>query len=215
MNIILLGPPGIGKGTQAIMLSEKLGIPKITTGDIMREEAKNGTELGKKVEDYMNRGELVPDRTVIKIMSKRLSSKDCKKGFVLDGFPRTLVQAGGLEKITKIDLVLNLSAPKKDLIERMAGRLTCRSCGSIYHRKYSPPKKPNVCDACGGGLYRREDQKESIIKKRLEVYERQTKPLTEYYKKRGLLKNINAEGTKEEVAKTVGKVIKNFMVKSK
>lgn len=210
MNLVLLGPPGIGKGTQADMLASKLRIPKISSGDILREEARKGTALGKKIKAYMNRGDLVPDEVVMEIVKQRLLRPDCRNGFILDGFPRTIAQAEYVEKIAKIDLVLNLSASKKELIERMAGRLTCRECGEIYHSKSSPPKKDGICDRCGGGLYQREDQKAEVVERRIEVYERQTKPLISYYKNKGILANIDAKGGKDEVAKNVEKAVDNF-----
>lgn len=207
----MLGPPGIGKGTQADMLSAKLRVPKISTGDMMREEAAKGTELGRKVKAYMDRGELVPDSTTIELMRKGLDRPDCRKGFMLDGFPRTLAQAKALEKITAIDLVLNLAASKREIIERITGRLTCRKCGEIYHVKFAKPKKEGVCDKCGGELYRREDQKEAVVKKRIEVYERETKPLIEFYRKKGILRNVDAKGNKNEVSKRISKAIDEFM----
>lgn len=210
MNLILLGPPGIGKGTQAEILSSELGIPKISTGDMMREEAAKGMELGKKVKAYMDRGELVPDEVAMKIMKKRLGQKDCSSGFILDGFPRTIAQARELEKISKIDLVLNLSASRKEIVERIAGRLTCKSCGEIYHSRHSPPRTKGKCDKCGGGLYQREDQKAEVVERRIEVYEEQTKPLISYYENKGILVNVDAKGSKEEVAKKAAKAVDAF-----
>jgi adenylate kinase len=211
MNLILLGPPGIGKGTQAEILSAKFSIPKISTGDMFREEIKRKTQLGQDASSYMQRGELVPDSIVMAIIRKRLSESDCRKGFVLDGFPRTLAQAEALEKITKIDLVLNLSASKKELIERMAGRLTCKGCGQIYHLKHSPPKKRGVCDSCRGELYQREDQKAEVLTKRIEVYEKQTKPLISYYRNKGILVDVDARGSSDKVTKNVEKALGAFM----
>ncbi len=211
MNLILLGPPGIGKGTQAEILSAKFSIPKISTGDMFREEIKRKTQLGQDASSYMQRGELVPDSIVMAIIRKRLSESDCRKGFVLDGFPRTLAQAEALEKITKIDLVLNLSASKKELIERMAGRLTCKGCGQIYHLKHSPPEKRGVCDSCRGELYQREDQKAEVLTKRIEVYEKQTKPLISYYRNKGILVDVDARGSSDKVTKNVEKALGAFM----
>lgn len=211
MNLILLGPPGIGKGTQAEILSAKFSIPKISTGDMFREEIKRKTQLGQDASSYMRRGELVPDNIVMAIVRKRLSESDCRKGFVLDGFPRTLTQAGDLEKIAKSDMVINLSAPKKDLIERMAGRLTCRNCGQIYHLKHSPPEKRGVCDSCNGKLYQREDQKTEVVAKRIEIYEKQTKPLISYYRNKGILVDVDARGSSNDVAKNVEKALDAFM----
>jgi len=207
MNIVLLGPPGIGKGTQADALAAKLRIPKICTGDIMRDEARKRTPIGRKAKSYMDRGELVPDRIVLEIMEKRLKENDCRKGFILDGFPRTLVQAKGLEKTAGIDVVLNFVASQKEILERITGRLTCQYCGEIYHSEFARPKSHGVCDKCNGELYQREDQKEGVVRKRLEVYEKQTKPLIEYYRKKGVLANVNAKGRKEDVSKRVLKTL--------
>lgn len=211
VNMIFLGPPGIGKGTHAEIVSKKLGIPRISTGDIMREEVRNGTDLGKEVKIYMDAGELVPDELVIDIIKKRIRQDDCMKGFVLDGFPRTVTQADELEDITKIDMVLNLVAPDEVIIERMTGRLTCKKCGAIYHLKNMPPSKEGVCDGCGGELYQREDQSEKAIEKRLELYEKRTKPLIEYYEKKGKLKEVNVEGGKEEVSERIERAISDFV----
>ena len=210
MNLVFLGPPGIGKGTQAETLAAKLRIPKISTGDMMREEAAKETKLGRKVKACMDRGELVPDEVAMKIMKSRLGQKDCSKGFILDGFPMTIEQARGLEKISKIDLVLNLYASRREIVERMVGRLTCKSCGEIYHSKHSPPRTKGICDKCGGGLYQREDQKAEVVERRIEVYEEQTKPLISYYDNKGMLVNIDAKGSKEEVAEKVAKAVDAF-----
>ncbi|MEE9323098.1 MAG: adenylate kinase [Candidatus Aenigmarchaeota archaeon] len=211
MNMIFLGPPGIGKGTQAEVVSRKYGIPRISTGEIMREEVKRGTELGKEVKGYMARGELVPDELVMDITKKRVMEGDCERGFVLDGVPRTVRQAEELGRVTKIDIVLNLVTSEKVILERMAGRLTCRKCGAVYHKKSIPPKREGVCDRCRGELYQREDQSEKVVEKRLEMYEKETKPLVEYYKKKGILIEVNAEGGKEDVVKRTEKVIQDFL----
>ena len=211
MNLIFLGPPGIGKGTHAEIVAKKYGIPRISTGEIMREEIKKGTVLGKEVKTYMDAGELVPDEIVIDILKKRISLDDCKKGFILDGFPRTVMQAEELEGVTNIDFVLNLTAPHKVIIERITGRLTCRKCGAIYHVKNIRPRKGGECDLCGGELYHREDQTEEAVEKRLEMYEHRTKPLIDYYRKKGVLKEVGVEGEKKDVAKRVDKVINEFV----
>jgi len=210
MNIIFLGSPGIGKGTHAEIVAKKFGIPRISTGEIMRDDVRNGTDLGNEVRNYMDSGELVPDEIVIDILKKRISQGDCKKGFVLDGFPRTVNQAEELERITHIDFVLNLVASHKVITERITGRLTCRKCGAIYHMKNIPPKKEGACDKCGGKLYHREDQTREAVEKRLELYEKRTKQLIEYYKKKGILIDVNVEGGKNEVAKRVDNAIKDF-----
>lgn len=210
MNMIFLGPPGIGKGTHANIVSEKYGLPKISTGEIMREEVKEGTELGKEVQEYMDSGELVPDEVVIEIIRKRVNEDDCRNGFILDGFPRTIRQAEELGEITKIDLVLNLTAPHEVIIERITGRLTCRKCGCIYHVKNMPPKTEGKCDKCRGELYHRVDQTNEAVERRLKVYDESTKPLIEYYEAKEILRNVNVEGGKEEVAERIDKVIDDF-----
>jgi adenylate kinase len=211
MNLILLGPPGIGKGTQGDILSERLGIPKISAGQMMREEAKRNTPLGKMIKAHIDHGELVPDRTTMEMMDKRLRRPDCARGFILDGFPRTLAQAEALGKITRIDVVLNLAASGEEIMERISGRLTCRKCGEIYHKKFAKPKKGGVCDKCMGELYVREDQEADVVRRRFQVYEKETRPLIEYYKRKGILKNVKAEGSIEDVAKLVGKAVDDFM----
>jgi adenylate kinase len=211
MNIIFLGPPGIGKGTHAGIVAKTYGIPRISTGDILREEIKKGTDLGKEIKNYMDTGGLAPDELMIDIIKNRIRQDDCRKGFILDGFPRTVTQADELEDIAKIDLVLNLIAPHRVIIERITGRLTCRKCGAIYHTENIRPRKEGVCDKCGGELYRREDQDKKAVEKRLELYEKRTKPLIEYYRKRGKLKEVNVEGGKEEVSKRIDKAIRKFL----
>jgi len=208
MRIVLLGPPGIGKGSYAKELSKRLGIPHISTGDIFREEIKKETELGKKVKKYVEKGELVPDEIVIEVVRNRLSQPDCQKGFILDGFPRTLIQAKALNEITKIDIVFNFEAPIDVIIDRVSGRRICRKCGAIYHIRYNPPKKNGICDICGGELYQREDDKPEIVKHRLELYDKQFKPIVEYYEKKGLLVTINAARKINEVVDECISIIK-------
>jgi len=203
MNIVLLGSPGIGKGTYAEILSEKYNIPHISTGQLFREEIDKKTELGKIVDDYVNRGELVPDEITIKLVKERLKKRDCKNGFLLDGFPRTIHQAKALEKITKIDKVLNFVASEEVIVDRLSGRRTCRKCGAIYHIKNVPPKVEGVCDKCGGELYQREDETLEAVRIRMKEYNKKTKPLVDYYKKRGLLVNVDANPPIEEVDKII------------
>jgi len=196
MRIVLLGPPGSGKGTYASRLTVKLGVPQISTGDMVREEIKARTELGKKIGEYSARGELVPDETIIEMLKKRLEAPDCKKGFILDGFPRTIPQAEALEKIVPIGLVINLNVPDEVIILRLSNRLVCRRCGAIYNRLTLKPKIDNVCDKCGGELYTREDDQPKVIQDRLNVYRRQTEPLIAYYKKKRLLKDVYCKDPK-------------------
>jgi adenylate kinase len=192
MNLILLGPPGAGKGTQAARITEKYNIPQISTGDIFRDNIKNGTELGYKAQEYMNRGELVPDFLVIAIAFKRLDEPDCENGFLLDGFPRTIEQATALDEYLakhhkKIDHVLYVFAEPELIMKRMAGRVVCRNCGASYHTVTLPPNKEGICDLCGGELFHREDDNPETVKNRMEVYQAQTRPLIEFYKEAGTL----------------------------
>lgn len=204
MRLVLLGPPGAGKGTQASAIVDKYSIPHISTGDIFRANIKNGTELGKQAEAYMNKGLLVPDELVVSIVKDRLTEEDCKDGFLLDGFPRTVNQAEALDKELKdmnlkLDKVINIEVGKEILIERAIGRRICKSCGSTYHIKFSPPKEENICDKCGGELYQRDDDKVETVEKRIEVYLEQTQPLIDYYDKKDLLLNVDGTKSIEEV----------------
>ncbi|EOD01011.1 adenylate kinase [Caldisalinibacter kiritimatiensis] len=198
MRLILLGPPGAGKGTQASKIVKKYNIPHISTGDIFRKNIKEGTELGKKAKEYMDKGFLVPDEVVVAIVKDRLMKDDCKEGFLLDGFPRTVAQADALDTElsnlnVSLDKVLNISVSKENLIERAVGRRVCKECGETYHVKFNPPKKDNICDACGGELHQRKDDTEETVTKRIEVYLEQTKPLIDYYSEKGILVDINGE----------------------
>jgi adenylate kinase len=189
--MILLGPPGAGKGTYASRLTPILGLPHISTGDIVRDEIKAQTELGNTIREYSDKGELVPDEIIIKLLAKRLRKPDCERGFILDGFPRTIKQAEALDKISKIDLVINLNVPDDIIIKRLSNRLTCKKCGTIYNKLTLKPKRDNICDECGGQLYQREDDKPEVIQERLNVYRKRTEPLIECYKKKNLLKNVH------------------------
>jgi len=191
MKIVMLGPPGAGKGTYASRLTVKLGVPHISTGDMVREEIKKQTELGRRIKEYSDRGALVPDEIIIKLLAERLKKPDCDGGFILDGFPRTIRQAEALEKIAKIDLVINLNVPDEIIITRLSNRLICRECGAIYNLLTLKPKRDRICDKCGGPLYQREDDRPEVIKERLGVYRRQTEPLIEYYERKGLLRNVS------------------------
>ncbi len=190
MRIVILGPPGSGKGTYASRLTKILGVPHISTGDMVREEIKAQTELGKKIKEYSDRGELVPDEIIISLLAERLEKPDAQEGFILDGFPRTLRQAEALEEISKIDLVINLNVPDEIIIQRLSNRLICKQCGAIYNRLTLKPKVDGICDICGGELYQREDDKPEVIQERLKVYRKSTEPLIEYYRKKGLLKDV-------------------------
>jgi adenylate kinase len=203
MNIILLGSPGVGKGTYATILSKKYAIPHISTGDIFREAVKKNTELGRKVREFLDKGELVPDNIVIQVVKERLDESDAKKGFLLDGYPRTIPQAETLEKFKKIDKVLNFVAPEKTIMDRISGRRVCRKCGAIYHIINMKPKVDGICDKCCGELYQRSDEKPEVVKIRLKEYNKKTKPLIDYYKKKGLLANINANFSIGEVDKII------------
>ena len=188
LRTVLLGPPGAGKGTQAVKIVDKYGVPHISTGDIFRENIKNGTELGKKAQEYMNKGELVPDDLVIDLATSRLLEDDCKNGFLLDGFPRTVYQAEKLDEFLrahgqKLDVVIDIEVDKEELITRLTGRRVCKQCGASFHVVNIPPKKEGICDFCGGELMQRADDTAETVNNRIEVYNQQTMPLVEYYKK--------------------------------
>ncbi len=190
MKIVIFGPPGSGKGTYASRLFDLIKTPHISTGDLVRQEIKDRTETGKKIEAYTRRGVLVPDDVVIELLKKRISQPDCASGFILDGFPRTIPQAEALGKISPIEIVINLDVPDEVIIERLSSRLTCKSCGEIYNRRFLKPKVEGICDKCGGQLYTREDDKPEVIRERLKTYQRQTQPLLDYYKERKLVENV-------------------------
>ena len=204
MHILLMGPPGAGKGTQAANLVKEFGIPHISTGDMFRAAVKEGTELGLQAKACMDAGKLVPDEVTIGIVKERLAKPDCKKGFILDGFPRTVEQADALTGILKelglsLTAALNITVPAADLIERAVGRRICKSCGATYHVKFNPSKKAGVCDTCAGELYQRADDSEETMKNRLSVYEAQTKPLIAYYEKAGVYKEIDGRQAIDDV----------------
>lgn len=200
MKIIFFGAPGAGKGTQAEIVSEKLSIPAISTGAIIREAIKNSTEMGKSAQSYIEKGALVPDKVVIGIIKDRLAEKDCENGFILDGFPRTVPQAEALTEMgVEIDVVLNLEVPDERIIARMSGRRVCPACGASYHVIYKPSAKEGICDKCGSELSIRKDDDPEVVKSRLEVYHSETEPLKEYYSKKGILKIVKGQ---EELADT-------------
>jgi adenylate kinase len=206
MNLILLGGPGAGKGTQAKKLIDKYKIPQISTGDILRAAVKEGTEMGKKAKECMDAGQLVPDEVVIGIIKDRLAQPDCKKGFILDGFPRTVPQAEALDKVlnglgSKIDHVVSIDVDEEALVARLTGRRTCKSaaCGQMFHIEYTPPKKAGVCDKCGTELYQRDDDNETTVRSRLTTYNQATKPLIDYYSKKGLVRPIAGIGGIDDI----------------
>jgi len=204
LRLVIFGPPGAGKGTQAKMLSERLGIPHIATGDMFREAVKAGTELGRLAKQYMDRGELVPDNIVIGLVEERLRQPDCSKGFILDGFPRTVKQAEALDDVLAklgigLDAVINLEVGEDEVIKRLSLRRTCKKCGAVYHLIFNPPREDERCDRCGGPLYQRDDDKEETVRNRLKVYRQQTKPLLDYYRQRGLLRDVDGEKPIDEV----------------
>ena len=204
LRAVLLGPPGAGKGTQAVRLVEKYEIPHISTGDIFRKNIKEGTELGKKAQEYMNAGALVPDELVVDLVKDRLQQDDCKNGFLLDGFPRTIFQAEKLDEFLsesnlKMDIVINLKVEKEALIKRLTGRRVCKDCGASYHIVNIPPKKEGVCDICGGELIQRKDDNIETVENRINVYEEQTAPLIGYYKEAGSLVDFDGEASLDEV----------------
>lgn len=210
MNIVLLGSPGVGKGTYAEILSRKYDIPRISVGDLFRRAIRDETELGKKIEGYVSRGDLVPDEMVIELVKERLEKDDCRNGFFLDGFPRTIAQAEAMEKFKKTDKVLNFVASDSVIMSRLGGRRTCKECGAIYHAKEVPPKVEGMCDRCSGRLYQRSDETPRAIKNRLLVYREKTKPLVDYFRKKGLLATIDANYKIEQVNNVISECEKHF-----
>ena len=204
MKIVMLGAPGAGKGTQAKMIADEYKIPHVSTGDIFRANIKEGTELGKEAKSYMDKGQLVPDELTVKILLDRVAKEDCKNGYVLDGFPRTIPQAEVLEEALnklndKIDFAINVEVPDENIVRRMGGRRACVSCGATYHIEHIPPKKENICDRCDSGLILRDDDKPETVKNRLEIYHKQTQPLIDFYSKRGVLKEVDGTVDMKEV----------------
>ena len=208
MRIVLLGAPGAGKGTQAKKLIEKYGMPQISTGDLLRAAVAAGTALGKEAKSYMDKGELVPDSVVLGMVGERLKQDDCKKGYILDGFPRNTAQAEALDKMLaalnmSLTAALSVDVPFEDLMKRLTGRRTCKACGQMYNIYFKAPAKESVCDKCGSELFQRDDDKEATIKKRLEVYTAQTEPLIGYYRNKGILKSVSGTGSIDEIFKKV------------
>lgn len=208
MNIILIGPPGAGKGTQAKRMIDRLGVPQISTGDMFRAAVKDGTPMGIKAKEYMDKGALVPDDVVIGVVDERFQKPDAKKGFVLDGFPRTLEQAKALDGLMdrmsmKLDHVVVIEVPDDYLVKRLTGRRTCKGCGYMHHIEFDPPKDESTCDKCGGELYQRDDDQEETIRERLTTYHKQTSPLVDYYSKKGIVRKIDGTGSMEDVQDAV------------
>jgi len=214
MNLILLGGPGAGKGTQAKKLIDEYKIPQISTGDMLRAALANKTQLGLKAKEYMDKGALVPDSVVIGLVEERLAKPDCNSGYILDGFPRTVPQAEALDQVLsklgqEIDHVLSIEVDNDELVKRLSGRRTCRSCGAMYHVMFSPPEKEGVCDKCGGELYQRDDDNEATVRNRLKVYEEQTSPLISFYEKKGLLRKVEGTGSIDDIYSRLNSVIRS------
>ena len=212
MKIIMLGAPGAGKGTQAKLIAEKYGVPHISTGDIFRANIKNGTELGKEAKEYMDKGLLVPDELTVRLLLDRVAQDDCKNGYVLDGFPRTIPQAEVLDKeLTKlgdsVDFAVDVDVPDENIIRRMSGRRACLNCGATYHIVNIPPKKEGICDVCGSELVLRDDDQPETVKNRLKVYHEQTQPLIDYYQNAGVLKEVDGTVDMEEVFQAIVKIL--------
>ena len=212
MKIIMLGAPGAGKGTQAKMIAEKYGIPHVSTGDIFRANIKNGTELGREAKQYMDQGLLVPDELTVKILLDRVAQDDCKNGYVLDGFPRTIPQAEvldeALEKLNeKIDYAVDVDVPDENIVKRMSGRRACLKCGATYHIVSIPTKVEGICDRCGSQVVLRDDDQPETVKKRLDVYHEQTQPLIDYYKKQNILKTVNGTQPMEDVFAAIVEIL--------
>lgn len=212
MKLVLLGAPGAGKGTQAKKLTEKYTIPQISTGDILRKAVADRTPLGKEAKSYMDKGELVPDSVVIGLVKERIVYDDCKNGYILDGFPRNTSQAEVLDKVladmnAPLDIALSVDVEKNDLMKRLTGRRTCKGCQQMYNVHFSPPKKEGVCDKCGGELYQRADDKENTIKNRLDIYEKSTAPLIDYYGKKGILKSVKGNGSIEGIFNNICSIL--------
>ena len=216
MRVVLVGPPGAGKGTQAQFLASHLSIPKISTGDIFRDNVSHGTALGRQAQAYMERGDLVPDEVTIAMVTDRLADDDTQAGFLLDGFPRNVPQAETLKKMllswdTKLDVVLELVVDDDEVVRRLSGRRTCRRCGRIWHLSFDPPTVPGVCDDCGGELFQRDDDREEVIRHRLEVYAEQTAPLVSFYADEGTLIGLDATGPVDEITERALRALRRFM----
>lgn len=215
MNIIIMGPPGAGKGTQAELIKAAYPIPHISTGDMFREAVKNGTAMGLEAKKYMDAGQLVPDQVTIGIVEERLAMPDCEAGFLLDGFPRTTVQAQALDKVLakhgkKVEIALNISVPADVLMVRMTGRVSCTTCKTVYNTLFNPPAVEGICDKCGGELIQRSDDKEETVKNRIKVYMEQTQPLLNYYEKQGNLINLDGKRHPQDVFSDVKSILEKL-----
>ena len=216
MRLVLVGPPGAGKGTQAQFLSSHLSIPKISTGDIFRDNVSHGTALGRHAQAYMERGDLVPDEITIAMVTDRLVDDDAGSGFLLDGFPRNVPQAETLKKLlsawdTRLDVVLELVVDDDEVVRRLSGRRTCRRCGRVWHVTFDPPSRPDICDDCGGELFQRDDDREETIRHRIEVYQQQTSPLISFYADEGILLGIDATGPVDEITDRALNALRRFI----
>ena len=216
MRLVLVGPPGAGKGTQAQFLSSHLSIPKISTGDIFRDNVSHGTALGRRAQAYMERGDLVPDKITIAMVTDRLADDDAGSGFLLDGFPRNVPQAETLKKLlsawdSRLDVVLELVVDDDEVVRRLSGRRTCRRCGRVWHATFDPPSRPDICDDCGGELFQRDDDREETIRHRIEVYQQQTSPLIAFYADEGILLGIDATGPVDEITDRALNALRRFI----
>jgi adenylate kinase len=208
VRVVMLGPPGAGKGTQARLLQDAMSIPQISTGDMLREAQHNGTRLGEAARRYMEAGELVPDEVVIGLVEQRLTAPDCARGFILDGFPRTVAQARALAALLAdhdlgLDAVIAVEVPRDELIRRLSGRLVCRACGAMFHAEFNPPARPGRCDRCGGALYQREDDRPEQIAVRLALHAREVAPVCEFYRAAGLLRAVPGTGSRDDVFRRI------------
>ncbi|MCX6657614.1 MAG: adenylate kinase [Euryarchaeota archaeon] len=210
MKLVIFGPPSAGKGTQAQKLSKQYGIPQVATGDLLRKAVADKTPLGLRIKSYLDQGKLGPDEVIVQLIKERVAKPDCKNGFLLDGFPRTMGQAKELERMTDIDLVLSIVVDFEALVERAVGRRTCPKCSAVYHVKFNPPMNEGVCEKCGSELIQRDDDKEDTVRNRLRVYQEQTAPLIEYYRKKGKLVDIDGSGGIDAVYSQMVKAISNM-----
>ena len=210
MKLILLGPPGAGKGTQAQFLVEKYNLPQISTGDLLRKAVAEGTELGKIAQEYMNAGKLGPDDLILSLVKERIDKPDCAGGYILDGYPRNLAQAEAMEKLAKVDVVINLNVPMEELVNRLTSRRTCKSCNAVYNLTARPPKVDGKCDTCDGDLYQRDDDNVETVSKRLDTYNSQTAPLIDHYTNNGLIKNIDATQGMQNTHKFIIEILESL-----